>query len=485
MKLNYILKRYKELPVQVRASLWFLICSFLQKGIAMLTTPIFTRMLSTAEYGQYNVFNSWMGILTVFVTLRLSAGMYEQGLVKFEKEKRKFISSMQGLLFSLVLFWTVMYLLFREFWNRLFSLTTVQMLAMLLMMWLACVFEFWAMEQRVSLNYRKLVVLTLLVSVIRPVVEIVFVLYAEDKVLARILGGLLVELVLYVGLFLSQMLRGKQFFSSYYWKYALMFNIPLIPHYLSQTVLNTSDRIMITSMVGDSEAGIYSLAYTLSQVMSLVNFSLLSTLGPWIYRKIKTKCVGEIAGIAYIALILIAGVNLVLIAFAPELVMLFAPVEYLDAIWVIPPVAMSVFFMFCYDLFAKFQFYFEKSLYVLIASIIGAVLNILLNYLFIPVFGYYAAGYTTLFCYMLYVAAHYFFMRKVCKEYLDNVRVYDMKIIVGIAVIFMTIGFALMAAYQNTVIRYTILGLLLLGVFIKRNVIADSVKKILSLKKAE
>lgn len=81
------LKKYKNLPVQVRASFWFLICSFLQKGISMITTPIFTRLLSTSEYGQFSVFNSWLGICTVIVSLQLYAGVYTSGLVKFEDEK--------------------------------------------------------------------------------------------------------------------------------------------------------------------------------------------------------------------------------------------------------------------------------------------------------------------------------------------------------------------------------------------------------------
>lgn len=471
--------------MQVRASVWFLICSFLQKGIAVITTPIFTRLLSTAEYGQYSVFTSWMSILTVFVTLRLSGGMYEQGMVKFENDKAGFISSMQGLLLSLVAVWTIIYLLFRDFWNCLFSLTTVQMLAMLVLMWLTCVFEFWAMEQRVSFNYRKLVILTLLVAVVKPIVEIICVVHGRDKVLARILGCVLVELIVYMWLFISQMFRGKCFFSSYYWKYAVLFNLPLIPHYLSQTVLNASDRIMITNMVGDSEAGIYSLAYSISMIMLLVNSSLLSTLGPWIYRKIKDKHVEEISGIAYVSLLLIAGVNLVLIAFVPELVMVFAPVEYMDAIWVIPPITMSVFFMFCYDLFAKFQFYYEKSIYILAASLTGAVLNILLNYLLIPVLGYYVAGYTTLFCYVVYVVAHYLFMKKICREYLDGVQVYDIKLIAGIAGVFMALGFLLMLTYKNMLLRYLILVILLFTALVKRNVLTDGIKRILSLKKTE
>ena len=74
--LNRIKSKYNSIPIQVKASIWFLICSFLQKGISMLTTPIFTRILSTSEYGQYNVFNSWLGIVTVFVSMSLSGGVF-------------------------------------------------------------------------------------------------------------------------------------------------------------------------------------------------------------------------------------------------------------------------------------------------------------------------------------------------------------------------------------------------------------------------
>lgn len=85
-----VVERYREMPVQIKASFWFLLCSFLQKGISVITTPIFTRLLSTAEYGQYNVFNSWLSIATIFITLNLSYGVYTQGLIKFEDEQNVF-----------------------------------------------------------------------------------------------------------------------------------------------------------------------------------------------------------------------------------------------------------------------------------------------------------------------------------------------------------------------------------------------------------
>ena len=58
-----ILKKYKELPVEIKAAFWFLIGTFFQKAMSMVSTPIFTRIMSAEEYGEYNVFNSWFVIL--------------------------------------------------------------------------------------------------------------------------------------------------------------------------------------------------------------------------------------------------------------------------------------------------------------------------------------------------------------------------------------------------------------------------------------
>ena len=471
------------MPVPVRASLWFLICSFLQKGISVITTPIFTRLMSTAEYGQYNVFNSWLSIVTIFVTLRLTQGVFTQGLVKFDGEQKVFASSMQGLGLTLCAVWAVIYFVFKDFWNRLLDLTTVQMLGMLVMIWATEAFAFWAAEQRVKYKYRRLVLITILVSVAKPLVGIILVINSEDKVTARILGLALVELVGYTGLFCVQMFRGKTFFSKKFWLYSLKFNLPLVPHYLSQTVLSSSDRIMIKDLVGKSEAGIYGLAYSISLIMTMFNTALSHTISPWIYQKIKAKQTDDIAGVAYISLFSIAAVNLFLIIFAPEAVAIFAPAKYRDAIWVIPPVAMSVFFTCCYDLFAKFEFYYEKTAYIMTASVLGAVLNIILNYIFIRIFGYVAAAYTTLFCYIIYSVAHYLFMRRVCRKYLDNVKVYDLKILLGMSVGFVALGFIFLLTYKVRIVRYAVAAIMIAAVIIKRKYIVSKVKLILNIRK--
>ena len=469
--------------MQVRASFWFLICSFLQKSISTITTPIFTRLLTTAEYGQFNVFNSWLSIITVFVTLRLYYGFYGQGLIKYEERRDQLSSSMQGLVLTLILAWTAIYLLFRDFWNRCFSLTTVQMLAMLLMIWATAAFDFWAAEQRVKLNYKRLVGITLFISAAKPLVGILFVTHAEDKVTARILGLALVELLGYTALFVSQMKRGRRFFDAQFWKYALLFNLPLIPHYLSQTALNSADRIMISSMVSEDAAGIYSLAYSVSMIMMLFNTALSQTITPWMYQKIKDKREEDTAKTVYGTLILIAVVNVILIAFAPEAVSIFAPKSYHDAIWVIPPVAMSVYFIFTYDIFAKYEFYYEKTRFIMVASVAAAALNVILNYVFIGMFGYYAAGYTTLFCYVVYAIGHYSFMRKICNEHVGKKKIYDVKALLTITLSFVGIGFLFLITYQYLIARYCLIVILLAVIVIKRNALVSTVKQLVESKK--
>ena len=441
----------------LRASFWFVICSFMQKGINVITTPIFTRLMSTAEYGQYNVFNSWYRIIEVFVSLELSKGVYSQGIVKYSSDRQKFSSSFQGLNITFLAVWTGIYLLFHGLVNRLLDLTTVQMLCMLAMIWATAAFELWVTEKRTDLSYRALVGITLLTSILKPLVGILFVVKASDKVTARILGLALVEVMVYTGLCISQLKRGKTFFSKKYWVYAIVFNVPLIPHYLSQIVLASSDRIMIKSMVSDAAAGIYSLGYSISLLVSFVGTALHNTVNPWIYKKIKAGDMSNLQSLAYVLFSFYGFANVILIALAPELVHIFAPDSFRDSVWVVPPVTLSEFFMFMYTFFACFEFYFEERKFCSFASSIGALLNIILNALMIPSFGYLAAAYTTLLCNILYVTAHFLFMQRVCRKHMNGIKVYNGTKLVKLSILVTLVSVLYSLLYFNVMIRYACL----------------------------
>ncbi len=481
--MKQIINTYNNLSRSVKATIWFFVCSFLQKGISALTTPIFTRLMSTSEFGQYNVFNSWLGIITIFVTFGLYRESYTQGLVKYEEQRPQYASTMQGLTLTLCVGWTIIYSLFKDFWNSLFGLSTVQMLLMILLIWTTAVFNFWAAEQRVILNYRKLVLLTILVSFAKPLLSIVLILVSDDAITARIVGLAISELVGYIGLFVAQMLRGKRFFDKFFWKRAIILNAPLILHYLSMTVLSSSDRLMISSLVNNEKAGIYSLAYQISYVMSIFGDTLTRTLSPWIYQKMKANKAYEISSVCYVTIIMDAVVNMILILVAPEIVRIFAPPAYYEAIWVVPPIALSVFFMYCYNIFVKFEFYYEKTQYVMIASFIGATLNVLTNYIFIPIFGYYAAAYTTLACYIIFAVAHYCMMQKLCHKYIGKNGIFNTRLLATGSLLYVTMGLLLMETYKNILVRYAIILIVFLIGIIFRKELIKNIKKLVQMRK--
>ncbi len=472
-------KKYFQLPQELRASFWFLICAFLQRGISFITTPIFTRLMTTAEYGEFSVFYSWYSIISIITSLNLFYGVYVRGLVAYEENRDAFTSSMQSLMLTLIVGWTFAYFLFQDWFNSLLGLTTEQMTCMLVVIWTNGIFNFWAAEQRVNVEYKRLTILSVITCILLPIIQILLIQIMEDKVNARIYGMVIVNVVFYPILFIHHIKKGRLFFSKDIWKYALAFNIPLVPHYLSQSVLNSADRIMIERMIGSSEAGIYSLAYSISQIMMVFNSALMQTIEPWLYKMIKRNETSSIKKVAYPAFLIVAVVNIVLIALAPELVRLFAPQEYMDAIWVIPPVAMSVFFSFLYTFFAVFEFYYKKTQYITVATLSGAVLNIILNYIFIDIFGYYAAGYTTLICFVTFATFHYIFMRKLINENLNNEKVYELKILIIISFVFMVSGFVLLLTYRLPVTRYSILICLFIGILLNMKRIIAFIKNIM------
>ena len=463
---------YQNLQEPVKASLWFLICGFLQKGISMLTTPIFTRIMTDAEYGRFSVYNSWLGIVQIIVSLNLAAGVYTRGLVKNEEDQDRFSSSMLGLSTTCILVWSVIYFIFQKTINQWMGLSTLLMVAMLIEVWAHAAYQFWSNRERVNYRYKKLVVLTLAYVILRPLLGVVCILQVDTQhqVEARVLTTVLVNMVLFTALYVAIVKKGKHFFDKAYWLYALKFNLPLLPHYLSQVVLNQSDRLMINEICGPTETAYYSVAYTLAMVLQILNTSISATMNPWIYKSLKNSESHKIGKVSYGILGVIALMNFAVVMVAPEVMGILAPDSYFAAVWVIPPVTVSVYFTFLYNLFATFEYYYEKTHYVTIATITGAVLNVLLNAVFIPKFGFVAAGYTTLFCYILYSLAHYYFMRKVTKTYLGGAKIYNPKIIILLGTGLLIGSFGIMLLYTRPLIRY--------GLFLALAVIAIWKRKV-------
>lgn len=470
-----LLGKYNSLAQPLKASFWFLICGFVQKGMSLLTTPIFTRIMTESEYGRCSVYSSWYSIIFIIASLELAAGVYTRGLVKYEDDADVFSSSLLTLSTASIGAFAVIYIIFHNAINELLGLSTYLMVLMIFEVWATVTYQFWSNRERVNYRYKKLVALMLTFTIARPIVTVIAVLLAREEYQAeaRITALTAVNLLLFTGLFISMMKKGKTFYHKKYWKYALSFNLPLIPHYLSQIVLSHSDRIMIDKFCDTASVSYYSVAYSVAMVMLIFNSAVSQTMNPWIYRSIKDEKYDRIGKVSYTILIVIACLNFIAVSVGPEILSIMAPASYSKAIWVIPPVTVSVYFTFLYNLFATFEYYYKKTKWVMVASVVGAITNIVLNAIFIPKFGFIAAGYTTLACYILYSVAHYYFMCKVCKQNLNGYKVYDVKIILLIGFALMVVSGIMMLLYNHIVIRYSVLALAIIIVLLfKKKIIS-------------
>lgn len=466
------LNKYKNMGQPVKMAFWFLMCSFLQKGISMMTTPIFTRIMTDTEFGRYSIYNSWSTIISVFATLSVFGNCHIRGLVAGDNSlgQQKYTASLQGLLTTCVALVFGIYFIFRDTVNRFTGLNTYLFALMFIDMLFVSTYQFWLNEKRVRYDCKGLVAITVSYSVLRPVVAIIAVMSASQstQVEARISAVLAVNIFLFSGIYFSIFIKGKIFFEKESWKYALTFCIPLIPHYLSKIILNESDRIMIGRFCGSAPAAHYTIAYTIAGIMTIFISAVAKSLDPWIYQSIKDKNLSQIGSVSYRIAFVIAAMNALVMVIAPEVLQIMAPPSYAESLAVIPPVTASVFFIFLDDLFASFQLYFKKTRWIAIASFGGAALNIVLNAIFIPRFGYAAAGYTTLFSYAVFGVLHFFFMRKVCKMYMDGYKVYDWKIIFGIGGVMILLSGTMLFLYDYVLPRYLILAVMLVCLFVFR-----------------
>lgn len=461
MKLISKLKtKYLSISLDTRAAFWFTVCNLLQKCIAMITMPIFTRILTTEQYGVFTVYQSWYNLISIIVTLNLSGSLINNGLMKYEDRKDKFISSMQGLSSTVTIIFFIIYLVFHDFWNNVFELSTVFMLAMFIQLLFEPAYLFWAQKQRFELKYQKLVAVTLAVAVASPLVGIIAVYATEHKAEARVIAFAFVQVCVGLIFYIIQAKRGKTFFAKDFWSFALKFNLPLIPHYLSQMVLGQSDRIMISRLIGDGEAAIYGVAYTIATAVNLFINAVNSAFVPFLYSNMKAGKYEEIRKKSGFLVTFIAAIICAFMLFGPEAITLFAAPEYIEAVYVFPPVVAGVFFTFVYLFYVNVEFYFEKTSYVMFASVIGAVLNIVLNYIFIPKFGFVAAAYTTVFCYALFAVGHYLLHRLILKKQGIKERIFNSKLIFLYSVVVTAFMLICTLLYQNNIIRYIVIGVI-------------------------
>lgn len=473
-----LLIKYHSLKVQQRAMLWYTFANILIKSIALLSTPIFTRLMTTGEYGTFTIFQSWLNILIIISSLNMFQGGYTKGILKYKDDVDGYTSSSLALTMLITIGWSIVYVFFTKQLNAFFGLSSVLMIIMFFNLLVMPAFEFWAAKLRFEYKYREFVFASIIISFSSVLLGIILVVLCKSKVEARALADLIARLVICGWIIFNIYSRGKCLYEKQYWMFNLKFNIPLIPHFLAFYILNQSDRIMISKMVGNTQAAYYSVAYTISMMMNLIINALNNALTPYIYISINDKKEKEIQSSTAPLYFLITLLCIITMVFAPEIITIFAGHRYADAVYVVPPIAASVYFIFVYSMFSTIEYYYQKTAKIALATSISAILNLVLNVYFIKIFGYYAAGYTTLFSYMMLAMIHYIFYRAIVNSKLGkNVSIFNMKIIIGCSVLVLAVMVFMLSVYKYILIRYSIIVICIIGIAFNY----DKLKKMIAL----
>ena len=82
----------------------------------------------------------------------------------------------------------------------------------------------------------------------------------------------------------------------------------------------------------------------------------------------------------------------------------------------------DAFVLFLYNTIVPSEYYSKKTIYIMLGTSVAAVLNVVLNYIFIQVFGFVAAAYTTLAAYIVYLILHLVISRKLMGYFIVTPR---------------------------------------------------------------
>ncbi len=470
-----LLSKWKKTPESARSAIVFVLSTFIIKGIVFFTTPIFTRLMDSAQYGLISTYNSWSLIIEVFALLGLtSAGLFNVGLNDNRDCCDKYVASVLILcnLCSVVVFG----LLFLSYYlsHTEFILPTSLLFAMLINLLFNPAQIFWITRQKYEYKYRLAFLITILSTVLSQVVSIICVTTSTSSELGavKIWSTTIVSTLFNLPIYIYILVKGKTIVNFSLWRRILIVAIPLIPHYLAQHIMTGADRIMLSNMVSDSATGIYSVVANIGMIATLIWSAMNSSLVPYTYDKLNNGDFNPIAKLVTCLVFFYAFLCFSIVLVAPEIMAILAPEEYYEGINAIAPIVCVAFLSSLYNVYANIEFYYKHTIFISVATMVATVVNVAANYLLIPKFSYNGAAYATLISNLVLILMHYVGYKRSAKTAVYNDK-HILLIFVGCIVCCEALS--LLYGYY-AIIRYAIFAIICVVMIIKRKAIIGMIK---------
>lgn len=437
--------------ILLKSGFWYTISSFLTRAMVFITMPIFTRIMTKSEYGDFSVFASWQAILLIVCGIEVYATLNRARFDFVEKnELDGYITSslvLSSMLTGLVF---LLYIILPNIFNRLFLLDKKYMLVMFAYLFTYPALSMFQAKQRVTYNYKLSASISFILTISSSVLAVVLtVIVQSDRLFGRIIGQY--GLTIIVGMcFYLYFLHCSRHITAKAWRYALRIGLPLVFSYIGNQILLSSDNLVLKHMCSAEAVSTLSVTHTCSHIMLILVQTLNTAWAPWFYDMLKIGNTKEIKKTYQMYLWMIIVSTFAVLLIGPEIIYILGGADYRDSMYLLPAYILCGIFSVLTAQFVNLEIYYKKPEYAAMLTAAIAVINVLLNIWGVNLWGYRAVCYTTVFCQLLLIGLHYYITKRM------NIRdILPLKTM--ILALFTTVGLipVSLLLYQSNIMRYS------------------------------
>ncbi|MDY3973342.1 oligosaccharide flippase family protein [uncultured Veillonella sp.] len=392
------------MKLQNKNAIYNILGPIILNGINFFTIPIFTRMMGPSQYGIVSVFTTWIGIFSIILGLQVQGSIGTAKAHLGDECIKKYLSSILilGLTFS-TLCLSVGAIFYKPIsdWMMLsvetYILMGVQSIATFVISFSSIAFIFYKKAQ-----YSFFVnVSTAVITSVLSVVLIMYHFHAAEAYLGRIYGMVIPTACISLFVAFYFLKEGNFTFKKEYVTFCLPICLPLIFHGLSHIILGQSDRIILQRFLGNEATGIYSFMIIFSGVLTAIWGALNNTWVPFYYDDLRAGLLEVIREKSKNYILIFTIIHIVFLMWAPEVIKIFTPPPFWQSIYLLPLFVLSNYFTFMYSFPVNFQFYHKTTISIAIGTVGAALVNIGLNFVFIPMFGIVGSALATLIAHIM------------------------------------------------------------------------------------
>ncbi len=460
------LSEKKRGQTALKAGTWYTISNVCLRSVSILTAPIFTRLLTPSDYGHASNFITWMTIILIFTGLSLSYS-FGRAKIDFPNKFDEYISSLQVLSTISAFSFFIFAVIFSDQLAVMMNMEKYLVIIMFLYLIFHPSVDYVQTKYRFEFRYKENILITFINTVGVVVFSLLFIyIFNEQRHVGRIIGLIIMMFALGIFFYIKILITGRNVkFEKMliYWKYALQISLPMIPHAIAIILLTQIDRIMIMKYIGSTEVGIYSFGYSYAILLAIFSNSIAQAWVPWLYQEYNIGKYDMIKKVNSLINLSMGYLTILFITIAPEVLQVLGTEGFYEAKWIVAPIAIGALCQYFYGNYASMELYHKKTTLIAIGTIAAGLINLVLNFIFIPRYGYIAAGYTTMISYVCLTLFHWINYRRIIKaQIFDDYK--TLKIFIGTVVI----GFTILFLYDFVIIRYSFFIILLIFIFITK-----------------